>query len=294
MEYTYNIEHKFYLSKTGAKMETASLSVLNVQKRDHLLRLSTMKAIKGTRNARELPSRQINSVGRIIESLMDLPSRAVLLGMADDRRPVLLDLLDCSAGSSLVISDSGYGKTHQLQVILDSAVAIKLANKMGVVVISPDPWEWQYQLQAYEKKPVSIECLGWQEPQTIKVIKHLTAMTQDRLVDQRQSKDFILILDEVSNMKYLDEESQVSLNFLYTSGPQARIWPFASLSADREQPDRDMMDLFKTWVFGHIRSLPGIFIQERSDSILVDNEPGQFSVKMEGKWFSYRLPMIGR
>lgn len=275
-------------------METAGLSVLNVQKSDHLLRLNALKVIKGKRNARELPSKPINSVGRIIESLMDLPSRAVLLGMADNGHPVLLDLLDCSAGSILVISDRGYGKTHQLQVILDSAVTVKLSHKMYVVVISPTPWEWQYQLQAYEKKPVSVKCLGWQEPHTIKVIKHLTEMTQDRLVDQRQSKDIILILDEVSNMSYLDEESQVSLNFLFTSGPQVKVWPFASISADRGHPHRDMMDLFKTWVFGHVSSLPGIFIQERLDSNLVDNEPGQFSVKMEGKWFSYRLPMIGR
>lgn len=275
-------------------MDTAGFSVLNVQKSDHLPRLNFMKAIKGTRNARELPSKPINSVGRIIESLMDLPNRAVLLGMANDRHPVLLDLIDCSAGSILVISDSGFGKTHQLQVILDSAVSIKLSNKMSVVVISPNPWEWQYQLQTYEKKTVSIERLGWQEPHTIKVIKHLTEMTQDRLVDQRQSKDIILILDEVSNMRYLDEESQVSLNFLYTSGPQARVWPFASLSADRDHPDRDVMDLFKTWIFGHVSSMPGIFFQECLDSNLVDNEPGQFSVKMEGKWYSYRLPMIGR
>lgn len=275
-------------------METAGVSVLNVQESDHLPRLNFMKAIKGTRNSRELPSKPINSVGRIIESLKDLPNRAVLLGMADDRHPVLLDLLDCSAGSILVICDSGFGKTHQLQVILDSAVSIKLSNKMSVVVISPNPWEWHYQLHTYEKKPVSIECLGWQEPHTIKVIKHLTEMTQDRLVDQRQSKDIILILDEVSNMRYLDEESQVSLNFLYTSGPQARVWPFASLSADRDHPDRDMMDLFKTWIFGHVSSMPGIFFQERLDRNLVDNEPGQFSVMMEGKWFSYRLPMIGR
>jgi hypothetical protein len=274
-------------------METAGLSVLNVQKSDHLPKLNFMKAIKGTRNARELPAKPINSVGRIIESLMDLPTKAVLLGMADDGHPVFLDLLDFSAGSILVISDQGYGKTHQLQVILDSAIAIKLSNNLSVFVISLNPWEWQYQLQAYEKKHVSFEYLGWQESHTIKVIKHLTEMTQDRLVDQRQSKDIILILDEVSNMRYLDEDSQVSLNFLYTSGPQARIWPFASLSADRDHPDRDMMDLFKTWIFGHVSSMPGIF-QERLDSNLVDNEPGQFSVKMEEKWFSYRLPMIGR
>jgi len=275
-------------------METAGLSLLKVQKSNHLLRLNTMKAIKRTRNARVIPPKSINSVGRIIESLMDLPRRAILLGMAEDERPVLLDLIDCSVGSILVLSDSGYGKTHQLQVILDSAISFKLSHKMSVLVISPNPWEWQYQLQAYEKGPVSIECLGWQESHTTRVIKHLTEMTQDRLVDQSYSRDIILILDEISNMCYLDQESQVALNFLFTSGPQARIWPFASITTDKGHPDRDMMDLFKTWIFGHIRSMPGIFFQERMDRNLVDNEPGQFSIKMEEKLISYRLPMIGR
>jgi len=274
-------------------METVGLSLLTVQKNDHLLRLNSRKAITETRNAREIPPKSINSVGRIIESLMDLPSRAVLLGMAEDERLVLLEMFDCSAGSILVLSDSGYGKTHQLQVILDSAISFKLSPKMSVLVISLNPWEWQYQLQAYEKKSISIECLGWQDPHTAKIINHLTEMAQDRLVDQSYSRDIVLIVDEVSDMYYLDQESQVSLNFLFTSGPQARIWPFASITTDKGHPDRDMMDLFKTWIFGHISSMPSIFFQECMDRNLVDNEPGQFSIKMEGKWFSYRLPMIG-
>ena len=165
---------------------------------------------------------------------------------------------------------------------------------MRIVVISPNPWEWQYQLKAYENEPVLIDCFGWLDPHSIDVIKNLTEMTQNRLVDQQSCNDIILILDEVSNMRYLDEESQVYLNFLYTSGPQARVWPFASISADMDHPNNDMLDLFKTWIFGHVNSLPGIFSQERNDKDLVANEPGQFSINLEGKWFSYRLPMIGR
>lgn len=275
-------------------METAGLSLLNFQKSNRLLNPNTITAIKGDKTARELPSRTVNSVGKIIGSTVDHPSRAVLLGLADDGCPVFLDLIDHSAGSILVISDRGYGKTHQLQVILDSAVHLKLSPKMRIVVISPNPWEWQYQLKTYENKPVSIDCYGWLDPHSIDVIKNLTEMTQNRLVDQQSCNDIILILDEVSNMRYLDEESQVYLNFLYTSGPQERVWPFASISADMDHPNKDMLDLFKTWIFGHVNSLPGIFSRERNDKDLVANEPGQFSINMEGKWFSYRLPMIGR
>jgi len=272
-------------------MEITSVSTLKGLKSNHLVRPNEMKQ---QRNAKNLPSQPVNSVGRIIGSITHLPNRAVLLGMADDGYPVLLDLLDCSVGSTLVISDRGFGKTHQLQVILDSSVTVKLSPELSIFVISPNPWEWQCQLKAYEMKPVSIDCVGWQDPHTIRVIKHLAEMTQDRLVDQSCGRDIILILDEISNMHYLDMESQVSLNFLYTSGPQVRVWPFASLSADRDDCDRDMMDLFKTWIFGHISSMPDIFSQERLDTSLVDNDPGQFSIKMEEKWFTYRLPMIGR
>src|SRR5512138_2302790 len=72
-----------------------------------------------------------------------IPAEALLLGIASDGLPVLLNLHDPHPGPMLVAGDAGSGKTTFLQTIAHSIAQTHDANntQFGIITNYPDEWE---------------------------------------------------------------------------------------------------------------------------------------------------------
>ena len=82
------------------------------------------------------------SLADSLSELGPLPREALLLGLASDGLPVLLNLHDPHPGPLLIAADPGAGKTALLQLIAQAAADMHEPSdvQFGVVTNYPDEW----------------------------------------------------------------------------------------------------------------------------------------------------------
>ena len=79
------------------------------------------------------------SVGSILRHLHPSPYASLLVGLRSTGRLCFLDLTRPECSPVLVLGDRAVGKTHQLQVMVASALHLSLPHETQVVVISCHP-----------------------------------------------------------------------------------------------------------------------------------------------------------
>ena len=82
------------------------------------------------------------TTGGMLSSVQPLPNRAVLLGRCNDGLPCLMTLTDPEIGAILIGGDAGCGKTHHLQVIVDSLLRTSAPHDMQIMILTHHPEEW--------------------------------------------------------------------------------------------------------------------------------------------------------
>ncbi len=82
------------------------------------------------------------TVNALMEGLDPVPQHAVLLGRCQDGLPFLMSLGDPELGAILIGCEQGFGKTHHLQVLVDSAIQSHSPRDLQVAVLTLNPAEW--------------------------------------------------------------------------------------------------------------------------------------------------------
>src|SRR3990172_8414791 len=82
------------------------------------------------------------SLADSLSELGPLPREALLLGLASDGLPVLLNLHDPHPGPLLIAADPGAGKTALLQLVAQAAAQMHAPGdvQFGAVTNYPDQW----------------------------------------------------------------------------------------------------------------------------------------------------------
>jgi len=236
----------------------------------------------------------ISTVGKIIVSVQPLPSHTLMLGVCSDGLPLFIDLSNSSTGSILITCEEGFGKTHQLQVLVDSALRINSSSKVQTAVISLNPFEWGSPFSNSQGHKYSLGCFAWYDEKAKTTIENLTRLAEDRRSGKRQESDILLILDDLAALDDLDYETQVNLRWLLEYGPQSRIWPIATLNIAAAVSMPYWVDTFRTCILGRIlikEQLVDIALHD--DVEAADLDPGEFTVRFGDRWLRYRLPMLG-
>lgn len=236
----------------------------------------------------------ISTVGKVIDSVRPLPSHTLMLGVCSDGLPLFIDLSNPSIGSILITCEEGFGKTHQLQVLVDSALRMNSPDKVQTAVISLNPFEWGTLLSNSKGHSYSLGCFAWYDEKAKTTIENLTRLAEDRRSGKRQESDILLILDDLAALEDLDYETQVNLRWLLEYGPQSKIWPIATLNTDAAVSMLYWVDTFRTHVLGRIPTNEQlVYISLCDDVLAADLEPAEFTVKFGESWLRYRLPMLG-
>lgn len=213
-----------------------------------------------------------------------LPGGSLLLGLAEDGLPLLLDLYDPTPGPLLVAGDGGCGKTAFLQSL---AHASDLNNpgdiQFGVVTPFPDEWEG-YDAMA--------NCLGvWPayHQSGHDFLAQLVSWSE-ALPSTRQT--VLLFVDGLDLLVANDFQARHNLRWLLANGPVHRVWPVVTVNPGRLDKMQTWLDYFTTRVLGQVKHLQTA--RQLVDGTQIDlaalYSGSQFGLSQSGSWLKFWLP----
>jgi hypothetical protein len=215
-----------------------------------------------------------------------LPGGSLLLGLAEDGLPVLLDLYDPAPGPLLVAGDGGSGKTALLQS-LARAAGLHDPGDIQFGVVTPFPEEWI----ALESLP---HCLGiWPayHPSAQLFLGQLVHWAE-ALSGTRQA--ILLLFDGFDLLSGSDFQSLRDLRWLLLYGPEHQVWPIVTVNPARLTRLQAWLEYFHTRLIGQMK--------HAHNARLLTNDPQaapaallpckQFGLSQPGSWLKFWLPPL--
>ena len=227
------------------------------------------------------------SLADSLSELGPLPREALLLGLASDGLPVLLNLHDPHPGPLLAAADPGAGKTALLQLIAQATAEMHTPTDVQFGVITNHPDEWEH--LANEK-----HCVGVFPTYHDSAVDFLGSLSGWAHANKGGQQSILLLIDDLESMNDLDFDVRQTLRWLLLRGPARRVWPIITLNAERASEVEDWLEAFRTRIFGQIQDdhtadkLTGI-----PNSTLRHIQAGlQFALREGNDWLKFWIPEV--
>ena len=227
------------------------------------------------------------SLADSLSELGPLPREAMLLGLASDGLPVLLNLHDPHPGPLLVAADPGTGKTALLQLIAEAVTEMHEPGEVQFGVISNYPDEWEH-LAGFE------HCIGIFPTYHDSAVDFLSSLSGWAHANKGSQQSILLLIDDLESMNELDFEARQDLRWLLLRGPARRVWPIITLNTERASQVDDWLDAFRTRIFGqtqddrvadHLTGIPGTSLRHLQAGL-------QFALREGNDWLKFWIPEI--
>jgi len=242
--------------------------------------------VKGSTNA--------VTVGKLVSTLEPVPNRSILLGECKDGLPFLMQLVDPVMGAILVGGDTGCGKTHQLQVMVDSAMRLNPPHELQVSILTHKPDEWRSFWGKKRQEKYLYQLKAWYEPSAEDLIEGLLCLAEARREGKQQGVSILFILDDFNFVEDLSYAAQVKLHWLLTYGAQSGIWIAAGIKANYATKFRYWIDNFRTRIIGMTAVSDAVeILANRRDHVEVSLNHGFFKIWTGSDWLTYHLPLLG-
>jgi hypothetical protein len=233
------------------------------------------------------PAPAAPSLAESLSELGPLPREALLLGLASDGLPVLLNLHDPHPGPLLVAADPGAGKTDLLQMIALAAAQMHAADDVQFGAISNYPDEWGHLAELEH-------CVGIFPTYHDAAIDFLSSLSGWAHANKGSQQSILLLIDDLESMEHIDFEARQTLRYLLLRGPSRRVWPIISMNAERATRVEAWLEAFRTRIFGNIQSdrtaenLTGI-----PAATLKHLQAGlQFALREGDEWLKFWIPEV--
>ena len=227
------------------------------------------------------------SLADSISELGPLPREALLLGLASDGLPVLLNLHDPHPGPLLIAADPGVGKTNLLQMTAQAASEMHTPSDVQFGVITNYPDEWGH-LKDRE------HCVGIFPTYHDSTVDYLSSLSGWAHANKVGQQSILLLVDDLESMNDLVFDARQTLRWLLLRGPSRRVWPLITMNAQRVSQVADWLEAFRTRFFGQIRDdhvadkLTGIL-----GSSLRHLQAGlQFALREDDEWLKFWIPHV--
>jgi hypothetical protein len=216
-----------------------------------------------------------------------LPGGSLLLGMAEDGLPVLLDLYDPASGPLLVAGDGGSGKTAFLASLARST-SLQDPGDIQFGVVTPFPEEWA----ALEALP---HCLGVWPAYHPSAQAFLTQLVKWAEVLPGTRQVVLLLFDGFDLMTRTDHQILHDLRWLLLYGPEHQVWPVVTLNPARLSHFVPWLEYFHTRVISQVKHPHNARLLVDAPQVdLSDLVPGnQYGLSQPQGWLKFWLPPLG-
>ncbi|QRN83146.1 hypothetical protein JR338_12205 [Chloroflexota bacterium] len=253
------------------------------------------RSISGKRMKTRGQQAGLATVNALMESLEPVPQHVVLLGRCQDGLPFLMSLGDPELGAILIGCERGFGKTHHLQVLVDSAIQSHSPRDLQVAVLTLNSAEWSRFADQTISGKYLLGMAAWYDPQAEQLIKNLTELAESRRVGQRRGPDVLLALDDLPALHDMSWEAQVNLRWLLEYGSQSGVWLVATVNAEDASDLRYWIDTFRTRIVGQVGDENAAeILSQQAGTSLADLAPGEFKAWTGTGWIRYTLPLLGK
>lgn len=236
-----------------------------------------------TAAAQARPESVLPSLSEVLHELGPLPPEALFLGLAADGLPVLLDLHDPLPGPLLLIGDPGAGKTAFLRLVACAAARMHAPAdlRFGVITDYPDEWEDLRGLP---------HCAGVFPTYQGGATDFLLSLAGWAHAHKRAQQAHLLLIDDLESLTGMDADARQNLRWLLLRGPARRVWPIATLNAERVGQVRPWLEAFRTRLFGRARKGQGLADPQAGLESLLAGV--QFSLQQGSRWLRFWTPRL--
>lgn len=235
-----------------------------------------------------LPLASAPSLADSLAELGPLPRESLLLGLASDGLPVLLNLHDPSPGPLLVTADAGAGKTALLQLIASAAAEMHSPGEVqfGIITNYPDEWEMFASLE---------HCVGVFPAYHNAAIDFLHSLSGWAHANKGGKQSVLLLLDDLESVERMDFEARQTLRWLLLRGTARKAWPIVTVNADGAAQVEVWLEAFRTRIFGQVKDS---HLGERLAGVpaftLSTLQGGlQFALREGEDWLKFWIPDVG-
>lgn len=249
---------------------------------------------RARKNSTNLQTAPVVTVGRLLKSIQPLPARSLLLGKCEDGLPFLMEMRDPEVGATLIGCRAGYGKTHQLQVMAESAIQTNPPTSLQIAILTLNPQDWTSLSHKPDWNSYVQGIHAWYDPRAETLITSLTELAEARRQGDFHGAEVLCLLDDLDAGEDLSLGAQINLRWLIEYGAQSGVWVVATLNEHLMDHMQYWMEPFRTRITGlssaskHARALA-----MRSDLPAGELSPAEFRVHTGGKWLTYTLPLLG-
>ena len=292
----------FYIGKkAGETMVETSLMSLAIEAYQRLLpELKLKQNVKASPVDQPepwnlAPLMQLPTVGQTLYAIKPVPYQSILIGACEDGLPFLLDLAQPSAGPVLVTGDAKCGKTHQMKVMVESALRLASPREIQIGIVTGHPDEWDDLFDPYQRVKQSLGVFTWDSDALATLISSLADLVEARFTGKRNGPVVLLMVEDLSKVETLETSCQMTLHWLLENGPQVGVWAIASVQADQAVTLPYWVSVFRTRLFGRISSpeLAGqlaVYPGLEAEQLVSGSE---FCTRLEKSWMPYWVPESG-
>jgi len=222
-----------------------------------------------------------------LSELGSLPREALLLGLASDGLPVLLNLHDPHPGPLLVAADPGAGKTALLQMIAQAGADMHEPNDVQFGAMTNYPDEWGH-LAGLE------HCVGIFPTYHDSAMDFLHSLSGWAHANRGSQQSILLLIDDLESMEHIDFDTRQTLRWLLLRGPARRVWPILSMNAERASRVESWLEAFRTRIFGNIQDdRTAEKLSDISGTSLSQLQAGlQFALREGDDWLKFWIPEV--
>lgn len=237
-----------------------------------------------TETERTVSPYELPSVQEFLGRIGPLPQEALVLGVAEDGLPILLNLWDPQPGPILVAGDSQSGKTNFLKTITRFAACTHHASQIQYGVITSHPHEWD----GHADWP---QCIGIFSAVQRNVADFIRALAAWAGMNRTSRQSVLLLIDGLDDLLPCNSGLGQDLHKILVQGPAKRVWPIVTMNLECCGNVGTWLQYFHTRVFGYSKKA-GVIGEDGCPPSGFENlcRGVEFSLKEQSQWIKFRIP----